>query len=245
MLGYPLLQRGYEKPAKGRGFTMPVVELPAAGRALSDVGTFQRFIFRDADWALYQRVLKALDCRPIRLTYDRGRLELMTLSHRHDRSSSILALFVVILTEELDMPRQSGRSTTFSREDLDRGIEADDCFYLEHEALVRHKDELDLDVDPPPDLAIEVEVSRSALDRMAIYAALKVPEVWRYDGEKIYVHVLRLDGQYQIVERSPHFPFLPMQEVEAFLKRRTEMDETRLGKLFRQWVREQMAKDWK
>jgi Uma2 family endonuclease len=224
---------------------MPVLEMPTATAAPPDVGTVQRFIFRDADWALYQGVLKALDCRPVRLTYDRGRLELMTLSHRHEHSSSLLNLFVIVLTEELNMPRKSARSTTFSREDLDRGIEADDCYYLEHEPLVRHKDELDLDVDPPPDLAIEIEVSRSALDRMGIYAAMKVPEIWRYDGDKIHVHVLGPDGQYSVVERSPHFPFLPMQELEVFLKRRTEMDEMQLVKLFRQWVREQSAKGWK
>src|SRR5438552_159340 len=123
---------------------MPVVE------KLPDVTTVQRYVFRDADWQLYQDISKALGDRPVRLTYDRGRLELMTLSHRHERSSSLLAQFFVVLTEELDMPRQSGRSTTFSREDLDRGIEADDCYYLENEPLVRDKDEIDLNTDPPP-----------------------------------------------------------------------------------------------
>ena len=169
----------------------------------------------------------------------------MTLSHRHERSGSLLNRFVNVLTEDLSIPCQSGRSTTFKRKDLDKGIEADDCYYLEHEPEVRSKDEIDLEVDPPPDLAVEIEVSRSALDRMAIYAAIKVPEVWRYDGDKISVHVLGRDGKYVVVERSPHFPFLKMQELEAFLKRRTEMDETQLVKQFRQWVREQIAKGWK
>lgn len=145
----------------------------------------------------------------------------------------------------MNLPCQSARSTTYNREDLDKGIEADDCYYLEHEPLVRDKDEIDLEVDPPPDLAVEVQVSRSALDRMGIYAAMKVPEVWRFDGDRIHVHVLGPDGLYTIVERCPHFPFLPMHELEAFLRRRNDMDETQLVKQFRQWVREQIAKGWK
>ena len=227
---------------------MPVLQMPkipTATTAPGEADAVQRFVFRDADWALYEGISEAVGGRHVRLTYDGWRLELMTLSHRHERSSSLLNRFVNVLTEELNVPCQSGRSTTFKRKDLQKGIEADDCYYLEHEPDVRQKDEIDLDIDPPPDLTIEVEVSRSALDRMAVYAAIKVSEVWRFDGDKIHVHVLGSDGNYEVVERSPHFPFLPMRELEAFLKRRTEIDETQLVKQFRQWVREQIAKGWK
>ena len=109
---------------------------------------------------------------------------------------------------------------------------------------MRDKDELDLNVDPTPDLALEIDISRSSLNRMGIYAAIRVPEVWRYDGQKIRVYQLSADGQYVETERSLHFPFLPMREVEAFLMRRTQMDETSLVRLFRAWVREQIAKGW-
>lgn len=219
---------------------MPVLEQPP------DVATSsQRFIFRDADWPMYMGFLKALGERHVRLTYDRGRMELMTLSHRHEHSRSLLGRFVEVLTEELNLPMRSSGGTTLNREDLDQGLEPDESYYIENEPLVREKDEINLDIDPPPDLAMEIEVSRSALNRMGIYAAMKVPEVWRYDGEKILVYQLGADGQYIRVERSPHFPFLPINEVEAFLKRRTEMDETSLVRAFRQWVREQIAKGWK
>ena len=206
--------------------------------------TQQRFLLRDADWRTYKDILEALGDRPVRLTYDRGRLEFITLSHRHERSSELLGLFVHVLTEELIRPIQSGGSTTFNREDLDRGLEPDKCFYLENEPKVRDKDELDLNVDPTPDLALEIDISLSSLNRMGIYAAIRVPEVWRYDGQKIRVYQLSADGQYVETERSLHFPFLPMREVEAFLMRRTQMDETSLVRLFRAWVREQIAKGW-
>jgi Uma2 family endonuclease len=220
-----------------RGTSMPVLEAP-------DITTAQRFVFRDADWKMYQDMLEALGDRPIRLTYDRGRLELMTLSHGHERSSELVGQFVQVLTDELDMPKQSGGSATFNREDLDRGLEPDKCCYLENEPRVRDKDEIDLTIDPPPDLAIEVDVSRSSLNRMGIYAAFRVPEVWLNDGKTLEVHQLT-DGHYVRSERSRYFPFLPLSEVVAFLHRRTQMEETQLVRSFRLWVREQIAKGWK
>jgi Uma2 family endonuclease len=192
---------------------------------------------RNVDWPRYRAIANALGETHVRLTYDRGNLEFMTLSHGHERWSSLLGQFVEVLTEELSMPRQSGGSTTLDREDLERGLEPDRCYYLEHEAAVRDKDEIDLTVDPPPDLALEVDVSRSSLSRMSIYAAIRVPEVWRFDGEQLRVYRLPNDGRYIESAQSLHFPFLPLAEVQAFLLRRNTMDETSLIKAFRQWVR--------
>lgn len=205
----------------------------------------QRFLMRNIGWAQYKAFAEALGESHVRLTYDNGILEFMTLSYGHERLHKLLGQFVEVLTEELNRPRQSGGSTTFSREDLKRGIEPDQCYYLDNEPLVREKDEIDLTVDPPPDLSIEVDITRSCLDRMALFAALRIPEVWRYDGERLHVHLLMEDGTYVESERSRHFPFLPIAELEAFLQRRTEMDETSLIKLFRQWVRDQIARGWK
>jgi Uma2 family endonuclease len=195
-------------------------------------------VLRDIDWPGYKSIADSVGESHVRLTYDRGNLELMTLSHGHERWSGLLGRLIEALTEELDMPCQSGGSTTLDREDLARGLEPDRCYYLEHEAAVRDKDEIDLAVDPPPDLAIEVDISRSSLSRMSIYAALGVPEVWRFDGERL--RVFRLDAQARYIEseQSPHFPMLPLAEVQAFLLRRNSMDETRLVKAFRAWVRE-------
>lgn len=198
----------------------------------------QRFMLRNVDWSSYRSFADALGESHVRLTYDRGNLELMTLSHGHERLSSLLGRFIEVLTEELDMPCQSGGSTTLNREDVERGLEPDRCYYLEHEAAVRDKDQIDLTIDPPPDLAIEVDISRSSLSRMDIYAALRVPEVWRFDGESLRVYRLSEEGRYHQSAHSPHFPFLPLAEVQPFLLRRNTMDETSLVKAFRQWVRE-------
>jgi Uma2 family endonuclease len=204
----------------------------------------QRFVFRDADWRMYKELLQILGERPVRLTYDRGRLELMTLSFGHERSSGLLGRFVEVLTEELNIPLNSSGSTTLNREDLDRGLEGDQSYYLDNEERVRNKEEIDLNVDPPPDLAIEVDVSRSSLNRMSIYVALKVPEVWRYDGEELQAYLLGPDGKYAVSPTSRHFPFLRMVEVVAFLQMRTEMSDTSLVRAFREWVRNQQAIGW-
>ena len=204
----------------------------------------QRFLMRNVNWQEYRGFADLLGEWHVRLTYDRGRLEFMTLSHLHELLKKLLAQFVEALTEELDRPRQSAGSTTLDREVLDRGVEPDECFYLDNEPLIRGKDEIDLDVDPPPDLALEIEVSRSALDRLGIYAALRVPEVWRYDGTTLRVYRLTETGEYCEADRSRHFPFLPPGQLEGFLQRRNEMDETSLVKAFRRWVRDQIAQGW-
>jgi len=211
---------------------------------LTSTAVDQRFVLRDADWDTYQGFLKALGDRPVRVTYDRGRLELMTLSLGHERYSHLLCRFVEALTEELEMALQNAGSTTFSREDLDRGIEPDHCFYIEHEHLVREKDEIDLTIDPPPDLALEIDISRSSLNRLGIYAALKVPELWRFDGAALTVYLLRESGAYEVSPTSAIFPFVPMQELVRFLQMRTQMDDNSVVRAFRTWVRERIAAGW-
>lgn len=204
----------------------------------------QHFVLYAITWPQYQAFAKVLDERRVRMTYDQGKLEFMTVSHKHERWSELLGRFIGALTEELNMPCQSGGSTTLDREDVKRALEPDKCFYFQNEPLVRGKDEIDLPADPPPDLAIEVEISRSALDRMGIYAALGVPEVWRFDGDELRVYHLGVDGRYAEAEHSLHFPFVPLKQVEGFLHRRGQMDETSLIRAFRQWVREQIAAGW-
>jgi Uma2 family endonuclease len=210
-------------------------------RASPETPHEQRFLLRNIEWPRYRAIADALGEAHVRLTYDRGNLEFMTLSHGHERWSNLLGRFVEVLTEELDLPCQSAGSTTLEREDLERGIESDQSYYIEHEPFVRNRDEIDLTVDPAPDLALEVDISRSSVNRMSIYAALKIPEVWRFDGQHLRVFRLNEDGHYIESAHSPHFPFLPLAELEAFLLRRNSMDETSLVKAFRQWVRELLA----
>ena len=216
----------------------------ATAELLADQPASQRFLLHGVDWETYCKLRDALRGRHLHLTYDRGSLELMTLSLGHEWYGSMLGRFIETLTLELGQPLKSAGSTTLDREDLERGAEPDRCYYLEHEPLVREKDEIDLTVDPPPDLALEIDLSRSSIKRLGIYAALKIPEVWRFNGERIWVYQLTPEGEYVQVEHSRHFPFLPLPEVVSFLRRRNEMDENSLVRAFRDWVRERIARNW-
>src|SRR5712692_11735133 len=127
---------------------------------LATAPTEQRFRLSGVDWAAYASVGRLFAERPIRLTYDRGELELMTTSREHERSKHLLALMVGALCEEMNIDIDGAGSMTFQREDLDRGFESDECWRVQHEAQVRGRDELDWETDPPPDLVLEVEVTR-------------------------------------------------------------------------------------
>src|SRR5262245_34373899 len=129
--------------------------------------TGQRLVLHGIDWRTYGRLLRALDGRPaLRLTYDRGMLEIMTLTHEHESDNRFLVRLVVVLTEELGLPVRDGGSTTIRRRRRRRGLESDSCFWIANEAAVRHKRQIDLRIDPPPDLALEVDVTNSSLDRL-------------------------------------------------------------------------------
>ncbi len=124
----------------------------------------QRILLHDVSWQTYEALLREFDCRPIRLTYDRGALEIRTLSHGHEHSAHLLGRLVEALTVELNVPIHSGGSTTFHQEAKQRGLEPDECYWVQNEPRMRGRKEFDFDADPPPDLAIEVDISRSSLN---------------------------------------------------------------------------------
>jgi Uma2 family endonuclease len=188
-------------------------------------------------WQTYETLLEEFEGRPIRLTYDQGRLEIMTLSHGHENYAELLGLFMIVLTGELRLARHSGGSTTFKREALRRGLEPDKCYWIQNEARMRGKKDFDIEADPPPDLAIEVDISRSSLDRLSIYASLGVGEVWRFDGDLLKVYRLKAGQKYAETDHSATFPHLPLTELVRFLRASDTQEETALEWSFRDWVR--------
>ena len=201
----------------------------------------RRFLLPGVGWEGYEALLGIVGDRLPRITYDRGDLELMSPSSDHERFKRLLGRLVETVTEVLRIPCQGLGSTTWRKKLKDRGLEPDECYYLARFPQVRGKRTIDLSVDPAPDLAIEVEISRSALDRMGIYAALGVPEVWRFDGETLRIAQLQPDGTYAESDRSPGLPMLPPAEVVRWLGLAEEMGQTPWIRQFRAWVREALA----
>lgn len=201
----------------------------------------QRFVLPAVDWATYRAVSRALTGRHVRLTYDGENLEFMTISPSHGNFSRLLGRFVVVMTEESGLPLKSFGDMTCEREDVGRALEPDECFYIANEPAVRGKEKIDLLVDPPPDLAIEVEITRASRDRLAIYSDLGVSEVWRFDGRSLRVFQLGDERAYNQSEQSRFFPGPRISDLTDFLLRRTEMDENQLIASFREWVRKHLS----
>jgi len=221
---------------------MPTVAAPPRpAETLASVSPEQRFLLDEVTWGEYEAMLRVVGDRPIRVTYDRGSLELMSPSVLHEEFGHLFGLAIQALAEELGFPCRGLKSATWRREIVGRGIEADECFYLANLDRVLGMRALDLDRDPPPDLAIEIEISRSILDRLGVYAALGIPEVWTFDGEAIRVRELQRDATYAERERSPALPFMPLEVLATFIREGEGGDHSAWGRRFRAWVRENLV----
>ncbi|MBD2043388.1 Uma2 family endonuclease [Microcoleus sp. FACHB-672] len=197
-------------------------------------------LLKNISWQTYEFLVQDLAEQPgIRLTYDRGTLEIMTPLDPHKKYKKILGRFVETLSEELDTDIYSLGSRTCKREDLERGLEPDQCYYIQNEDLVWNKEQIDLNTDPPPDLVIEIDIASSSINRLALYASLSVAEVWRYDGTRLIIYQLQ-GNEYAECNYSPTFPFLPQAEIERFLELRKTTKEKALLRLFREWIRSQI-----
>lgn len=201
----------------------------------------QRFLLSYVDWPSYVMICDGIGERHVRVTYDGESLEIMTTSARHETWKRFIGRMIEAMCEEMNIEIACFGSFTMRREDVKRGMEPDECYYIRNEPIVHGRLDLDLTQDPPPDLVIEVEISRSLLDRLAILAALGVPEVWRFDGHSLGVSVLDEHRQYRTTERSELFPFLPLGEFAAYVRMRDGMGDSELLRVFRAWVREHLV----
>ncbi len=197
----------------------------------------QRLLLDDMSWGTYERILRALQHRRLRITYDDGSLEIMTLSLHHERTSHLLGLLITILALELGVEISGGGSLTMRRRLKKKGLEPDECFWTEYSAAMRNKKDYDSRRDPPPDLALEVEISRSALNRMRIYAALRVPEVWRWRNEKLTVHLLNEQGTYEEVGMSKAFAGFDPQHLVGFVELGVSEGDTKMIRAFQSWIK--------
>jgi Uma2 family endonuclease len=203
----------------------------------------QRVVLRDVDWDGYETLLRMVGDGHVRLTYDGEDVELMSPSRDHESYALLIGRIIDTVTEELRIPCQGLRTTTWRKRVKERGLEADNCYYLANLPRIRgKKGKLDLTIDPPPDLAIEVEITHSALDRMSIYAALGIPEVWRFDGEQLTMETLQPNGTYATVAVSPGLPMIAPEEVVRWARSGEAADDhSEWGRQLREWVRAELV----
>ena len=200
----------------------------------------QRILIPDVSWDFYLRFCEEIGERPLRLSYNDGDLEIMITKSPHESYKTMLAKIVETTIMERNIPVLSGGSMTFQVEGLEKGFEPDECWWIEQEATVRGKREFAFPGDPPPDLAIEIEISRSLVSRIGILAALGVREVWRYNVRRLRFCVLQPDGSYRDQDTSVAFPFLRPADVEQYLQIDETLDETTRLRRFREWLQKCM-----
>ncbi|MGD2179565.1 Uma2 family endonuclease [Lusitaniella coriacea] len=193
---------------------------------------------QDVTWQEFEEILRELgEHRSARVAYNRGLLEIMTPLPGHEADKLFITNFIEILLEELDIDFYPLGSTTFKNELMHQGIEPDNCFYIKHEAAVRGKNCLDLTMDPPPDLALEIEVTSRT--HRSIYQTLGVPELWCFEKGKLQINTLQ-EEKYIEVKNSPTSPKFPLVDaIPLYLSRVKAEGRNRTMKAFRVWVREQ------
>ncbi|MEO0409183.1 MAG: Uma2 family endonuclease [Cyanobacteria bacterium P01_A01_bin.135] len=190
-------------------------------------------------WQEFDAILRTRGDRPAsRLAYADGTLEIMTPLPEHEYFKETLGDAIKDIAETLNLDYESYGSTTWRLRAKQAGLEADNCFYFQNEARVRGRLALTLPQDPPPDLALEIDLTSKSLDRFPIYARLGVPEIWCYDAGRLTIFCLR-NGDYTAADRSLVFPTLPVQALPTLIEANRSAGRLALRRAIRQWVGQQ------
>lgn len=193
----------------------------------------QRTLLRNITWQTFLDLCEQRQGSVPRMTYDRGELELMSPRRQHEELGRFVGRIVETFTEQKGIDIRSVASTTFKRHDLTRAFEADESYYIQNVESIWRKEEVDLAIDPPPDLVIEVELTSSAIAKMPLFAAMGIPEVWRHDGSCLKMLSL-VEKEYQAIDESVQLQGLTFAMIDTVLSKRFEIGETPLIRQFRQ-----------
>ena len=198
-------------------------------------------VLQDVAWKDYEQLLDDVGSRRpgLRMTYDQGRLEVMSPLRKHEKCKDFVTLLVHVFADELHIPLECSGSTTWKNKKNLSGFESDTCFHIAHAQDVIGKEELEIGVDPPPDLAVEVDVTNESASKFPLYAAFGVPEIWRYVSKRKVCFFYELRGDsYTEIPASLSFPMLTPDVLAAFIEKAGTIGQTEALNEFRRWVRE-------
>jgi Uma2 family endonuclease len=205
-----------------------IAHLPAGGS----------LILNDVPWEEYEKLLSDLgEGYAVRIAYDRGRLEIMSPTARHEMYKDLLLRMVDSLAEINEVVLETRGSTTFKEKQLLQGAEPDTCFYVENAQRIIGKGDIDLAKDPPPDIIVEVDVSHQSTGKLSFYSAIGVREIWRYDERQVRIFHL-VEGRYVEIPSSLTFPVLTAEVLTDTLEQSKTEGQSAALRTFRQWLKE-------
>lgn len=198
-----------------------------------------RLFLHSVTWQTFERLLTELgENRGYRLAYCDGVLEIMTPLGEHEHNNRFIEALIALMADEFNLNIKRMGSLTLKKDGLKQAVEPDSCYYLANEPIIRHKQNINLNSDPPPDLVLEIDISSGSLDKLPIYAALSVPEIWRYDGNKLEIFLLdRATLVYNKSDNSLNFPRFNVKEIPRFIRQSLDAGETTTLKNFRERLR--------
>jgi Uma2 family endonuclease len=185
----------------------------------------ERVYLYDVPWSLYVSLNKLSPGRRTRMSYNRGVIEIMSPGRRHESAKVLISRMIERWTRLHKIAICSTGSTTFRRADEERGFEADESYYIRNEAEIRDADEINLTVSPPPDLIVEIDITRRSLNKFSVYESIGVPELWLYDGLQVVVDCLSEAGGYLRSDHSRALPGFPLESVHQVIERSREVGE--------------------
>ncbi len=195
--------------------------------------------FYEKTWEDYENLLEAVgEASGLRISFDDGDLHIMTLSTEHESYARLVQMFIGILSLQYNIEIESFGSATIKQSPTSKGTEPDACFYVQSVEKLGNSIKLDFSVDPPPDIAVEIDIHHESLYKFPIYAKLGVSEIWRYDSKKFEIHKLE-KGKYKKIERSESLPVLNAKILGELLNRSREERQTQILKDFEKWLKEQ------
>ena len=190
-------------------------------------------------WDEYEELLEAVgEASGLRISYDDGTLQIMTLSQEHEMYSTLIERIVDRLSVYLRIRVLFYGSATMRKQSKMKGAEPDACFYIQNAGLVGKKKRFDFEIDPPPDVVVEIDLHHDSLPKFSIYAALGVPELWRFDGASLTIYHLA-DEQYLPSEVSHSLPMLAGSLLTEFLQRSAKEDQCDILLAFEEWLKTQ------
>lgn len=199
-------------------------------------------VFPDTSWEDYEAVLKELEERArFRVTYYKGRLTVMSPLPEHEEYKDTIFRLICVLAEELDIEMETRGTATFRRRIKESGVEPDTCFYVQHARNLIGQRTIDLNFDPPPDVAVEIDNTTDSENKFKIYVALGVPELWFYDKTEIHFYQLK-NNAYNKIKKSIAFPLLTPEVLTEFIEQSKTIGQSATLKAFRKWAKKELKK---